>query len=412
MKQNLIKQIVRITLILLVGFGLGIVASWQAVSGQANSFSTQFFSSLYWGGYTRSYPAPAPPGNILEDLLWETYATLKDRYLAPDELDEEELLYGAIRGLTRAAGDPYTSFFTPDEAKQFLEDASGHFEGIGAEIGIRNGFLTVISPLNGSPASAAGLLAGDIIIEIDEMETGPMSLEEAVSRIRGRATTRVVLTIFREGESESQDVAIIRARIDIPTLEFTQLDNGIVRLELFTFSEDATFRFRERVGDIVTQATTGMILDLRNNPGGFLDVSIEIASLFLDDGAPVVIERQRDLEDVVSRANGNGPLRDVELVVLVNGGSASAAEILAGALRDNKGTLLIGEMTFGKGTVQEFPRLSGGAALKVTVGEWLTPNETSLRDGGLEVDIEVTDDPETPEDEVLNAAIRQLLGQE
>jgi len=394
-----------------IGFLLGTIASWTAVAGTSTALPARIYSNVYWNGYQSSYPAPRPPESVLEDLLWETYTTLTDRYLAPEELNQEDLLYGAIKGLINAAGDPYTSFFTPMEAKQFLEDASGHFEGIGAEIGFRDGFLTVISPLEGSPAKGAGLASGDIILEVDGADTREMTLEEAVSLIRGNAGSDVVLRIFRDGETDARNVTITRQRIEIPTLTYKQLEDGVVIIELYNFSEDAPLKFRERIGDIVTQGTNGLILDLRNNPGGFLDASVEIAELFLENGEVSVIERQRDVDDIVFTATRSGPLRDVPTVVLVNGGSASAAEILAGALRDNRGSLLVGTTTFGKGTVQEFPRLTGGAALKVTTGEWLTPAEVSLRGGGLVPDIEVEDDPDTPEDEVLEAGIKALLGE-
>ena len=342
------------------------------------------------------------------DLLWETLEALEKNYIDTDELDRDTLLYGAIRGLIGAAGDPYTSFFTPQEAEQFLEDASGHFDGIGAEIGIRDGALAVISPLAGSPAEESGLMSGDLILEIDGMRTDDMSLEEAVSRIRGAAGTKVTLVTFREGDEDTHTVTMTRARIELQTLTAETRADGTVVVRLYSFSEDATLRFTERMAALAT--SEGIVLDLRNNPGGFLDVAVEIASLFLSDGDAVVIERRRGEADVVQYAEGNGPLRDVPVVVLVNRGSASAAEILAGALRDARSVPLIGETTFGKGTVQEFPRLTGGAALKVTVGEWLTPSGTSLREGGLEPDIEAEDDSATPEDEQLQRALEILQG--
>lgn len=399
--------------VLLLGFLGGIVFSWWAAAGSANSVPTAWIENGWWAGYRVLNPAPSPPDSIIRDLLWETEKTLRETYLDPDELNEADLLYGAIRGLVGAAGDPYTSFFTPEEAKQFLEDASGHFEGIGAEIGIRDRTLTIISPLPKTPARRAGLESGDLILEIDGKETRMMSLEEAVSRIRGRAGTQVLLKIFREGEEDTREIKIIREKIEIPTLDVIRRNDGTVLISLFNFSSDAPIRFRELIGDIVTAETNGIILDLRGNPGGFLDSAVEIGGLFLSDREVIVIERQRDAEDVVHRAEGNGPLRDTPTIILVDGGSASAAEILAGALRDNRDILLVGEDTFGKGTVQEFPKLTGGggAALKVTVGEWLTPNMTSLREKGLVVDIEVSDDPETAEDEMVEAAAGLLLAQ-
>ena len=403
------RKISSAALLVLLGFVAGISLSFRAVSGEGESRPDRIFTNAYWAAYRAAYPAPEPPDSVLRDLFWETHETLLSKYIAPGELDEEDLLYGAIRGMVAAAGDPHTSFFTPVEAQQFLEDASGHFDGIGAEIGIRNGLLTVVSPLAGSPASRSGLLSGDIIVAIDGEDTAMMTLEEAVSKIRGLSGTEVRLEIFREGEADTREVRIVRERIDIPTLAVSTPEEGIIHIELYSFSEDAPQLFREQIEQIVTQGTKGLVLDMRNNPGGFLDASIEIAELFLERGEISVIERQRDQADVGYQAEGTGPLRDVPVVVLLNGGSASAAEILAGALRDNRGALLVGETTFGKGTVQEFPPLTGGAALKVTTGEWLTPNEVSLRDGGLEPDIEIVDDPETNADEALERAIEALL---
>lgn len=408
MKVHITKPIGRGILLVLLGIVLGIGGSWFVLGHEPQSLPAALVQEAYWRGFRRVYPAPEQPASALVDLLWETLEALEKNYIDTDELDRDTLLYGAIRGLIGAAGDPYTSFFTPQEAEQFLEDASGHFDGIGAEIGIRDGALAVISPLAGSPAEESGLMSGDLILEIDGMRTDDMSLEEAVSRIRGAAGTKVTLVTFREGDEDTHTVTMTRARIELQTLTAETRADGTVVVRLYSFSEDATLRFTERMAALAT--SEGIVLDLRNNPGGFLDVAVEIASLFLSDGDAVVIERRRGEADVVQYAEGNGPLRDVPVVVLVNRGSASAAEILAGALRDARSVPLIGETTFGKGTVQEFPRLTGGAALKVTVGEWLTPSGTSLREGGLEPDIEAEDDSATPEDEQLQRALEILQG--
>lgn len=352
-----------------------------------------------------------PPQSAVLNLLWETHRELKARYLAPETLSDEKLFYGAIKGLVGAAGDPYTAFFTPEEARQFLEEARGHFDGIGAEIGFRNGILSIVAPLPSTPAEKAGLLAGDHILRIDGQSTDDMTLEEAVTRIRGNAGTKVTLQIFREEEKEPRDITILRARIDIPTLEISRDDErDIIIFQLSNFSEDAPSRFREMIPELTRHLPSGIILDLRNNPGGFLDAAVEIAGWFLAPNTPVVIERERGKENTVRLAQGSGILADIPTVVLINRGTASAAEILAGALRDNRDVLLVGEKTFGKGTIQEFPPLSGGAALKVTIGEWLTPNGTSLRESGLAPDKEITDNPDTEIDEILEAgkeALRQ-----
>ncbi|OHA49240.1 MAG: hypothetical protein A2991_00095 [Candidatus Terrybacteria bacterium RIFCSPLOWO2_01_FULL_58_14] len=384
--KKILAIIVVVFLVGGAGFALGLAAGW-------GSFGATF----------------QPPPSTITELLWETYDVLRDSYIAPEELSDEKLLYGAIRGLVEAAGDPYTEFFAPEEARLFLEDASGHFEGIGAEIGFRDRVLTVIAPLKGSPASTAGLLSGDAILAIDDVSTARMTLAEAVSRIRGGAGSSVVLEIFREGQESSFDATVTRARITIPTIELDRRPDGIAVVQLFNFSEDSPQLFRELASELASDPPAGLVLDLRDNPGGYLDAAVDIAGWFLENDAAVVIERQRGEDDNILRTDGSGALAFLPTVVLINRGTASAAEILAGALRDNRAVPLIGETSFGKGTIQELPRLSGGAALKVTIGEWLTPKGASLRENGLEPDIAIGDDPATPADEGIEKAAATLL---
>ena len=368
---------------------------------------TVFGLGVLVGQGALSPSATLPPSAIM-DLFWETHDELKTRFYRPENLAEDTLLYGAISGMVEASGDPYTAFFPPDEARRFLEDVSGHFEGIGTEIGFRNQALTVIAPLPDSPAKRAGLQPGDAILKIDDASTASMSLEEAVSLIRGPAGSVVTITIFREGNDEPSEYAITRARIDVPILSIERRSDGLTVIELVNFAEDAPTRFRAEASALAAEAPRGIILDLRNNAGGFLDAAIDIAGWFLNPDTPAVIERQRNQEDIVFRTDGPATLVDIPIVVLINGGTASAAEILAGALAEERGVPLIGEKSFGKGTIQEFPQLSGGAYLKVTVGEWLTPMGVSITEKGLSPTIEVKDDPETISDEVLERAAEYL----
>jgi carboxyl-terminal processing protease len=362
-----------------VGFGIGILAGWGMLS-----------------------PRITPPESAIIKLLWETRDELKARYYRPEDLTDEKLLYGAIRGLVEAAGDPYTTFFSPSEARQFLEDVSGHFEGIGAEIGFRDHVLRIIAPIPHSPAEAVGLRAGDAILAIDGASTERMTLEEAVSRIRGPSGTSVTLRIVREGEEEPKEYVIRRQRIELPTVEIDRRFGDIAVVRLFNFTEDAPKRFRELASALAENPPRGIILDLRNNAGGFLDAAVDIAGWFLPPQTPVVIERQRNEPDLVRRTEGPGTFASIPLVILVNEGTASAAEILAGALNEErKDVPLVGERTFGKGTIQEFPPLSGGAALKVTIGEWLTPKGISIEQRGLTPTVSVSDDPHTDTDEIL-----------
>lgn len=358
-------------------------------------------------GWGILFPKTKPPQDVLTNLLWETYAKLKDTYIAPDELSDEKLLYGAIRGLVEASGDPYSAFFTPQEARQFLEDTSGHFDGIGAEIGYRDHILTVIAPLPQSPAEHMGLKPDDMILSIDGKATDNMTLEEAVSLIRGPAGSTVELQIASPEDEKPRALQITRARIEIPSLEVERKGDFAV-MKLFNFSEDAPERFRTEGNALASNMPKGIVLDMRNNPGGFLSAAVDIAGWFLPQGSPVVIEHQRGVTDTTDATNGPSTFADLPIVVLVNEGTASAAEILAGALLDDRGIPLVGKKTFGKGTIQEFPTLSGGAALKVTVGEWLTPKGISLRRGGLKPTFEISDDPKTKDDEALLAALNIL----
>src|SRR3989344_480719 len=241
--------------------------------------------------------------------LFETWNKLKDNYIAPEKLDPQRLLWGAMRGLVKEQTDDYTSFFTPDEAKRFLEDTSGHFEGIGAEIGFRNGVLSVISPLKGTPAESAGLRAGDAIIDINGVSTQRMALEEAVTRIRGAAGSIVTLTVIREEKDEPLKITITRATITIPALEVTR-ENNIAIIALYNFSSDSSEKFRNAVRELAVSPPKGIILDLRNNPGGFLDIAVEIAGYFLEPGSPVVIEHRRGEDDIIHKAQGSGSLSD------------------------------------------------------------------------------------------------------
>lgn len=355
-----------------------------------------------------SFSFTEPPESALVELMWDTREEIKEQYYRPGEISDEELLYGATRGMVEAVGDPYTSFFTPQETQQFLEDARGFYEGIGAEIGFRDRMLTIIAPLPESPALRGGIKAGDRILAVDEEPTEGMSLEEAVARIRGPAESTVTLTIFREGFDEPRDFEITRETIDLPEIEVVRRDDGVMVIKLFNFVEEAPGEFRKLVPGILKDPPKGIVLDLRNNPGGFLEGSVAIAGWFLEEGVPVVIERERGREDMVLRSEGPGSLGMMPLVVLVNQGTASAGEILAGALHEQLNAPLLGSQTFGKGTVQEFSRLRHGAALKVTIGEWLTSEGNVIQDKGLTPTVTVEDNEETEQDEVMEEAVSQL----
>jgi carboxyl-terminal processing protease len=323
-------------------------------------------------------------------LFWDAWAIIQEKHANKDSLDYQNMIFGAISGMVNSLGDPYTVFMDPEESKQFQDNISGSFEGVGMEIGIRNRQLQVISPLEGTPAKAAGLRPGDIIIQIDDTFARNLSLNEAVSLIRGPKGTEVILSILHEDWSETKDFPIVRDVIKISSLKWEILEDDIAYIQLFHFSEPAIRAFKEAANKILASSVERIILDLRGNPGGFLEVSVDIAGWFLTKDQVVVTEDFGvEGEEVIYKARGNGRLGDYPLIILMNQGSASASEILAGALRDHKGVKLVGEKSFGKGSVQELQNLPGDSSLKVTVANWLTPNGDHISDVGLEVDVEV-----------------------
>ena len=346
------------------------------------------------------------------NLFWEAWDTLKAKHIKSEEISDEALLYGAINGLTEAFGDPNTTFFTPDDSKKFNEDVRGNFSGIGAEIGIKEDQLIIVAPLKDSPAETAGLMPGDKILQIDEKSTNDLAVEEAVKLIRGELGTVVTLTILRDGWDNSQNFEITRANIQIPAVEWEMVDENIIHLRMFTFSRNTPLDFQKAMLAGILDGGDGLILDLRGNPGGLLDVAVSVAGFFLDRGEVVVTEKfASDEENVTLRSYGNGALKNFPVVILVNGGSASASEILAGALRVHNSTPLIGEKTFGKGTVQELESLSNDSTLKITIANWLLPDGTLIEGNGLDPDypVEITNDDITAgRDPQLEKAIEIL----
>lgn len=351
-------------------------------------------------------------------IFWETWDNLHEKYVDESSIKEDKLLYGAISGMVKGAGDPYTVFFPPVETKSFKQDVGGAFGGIGAEIGKRNGFLMIIAPLEDTPAQRAGLLAGDKIIKINSEITDDITVEEAVTKIRGEVGTKVTLSVLRGNDgTKAKDIVIERATIKIPITKLEALkDNKIAHLSFYSFTSTAPFEFQQAAAKILaTTGYQGIILDLRNNPGGFLEVSVDIAGWFLNTGDLVAVEQFGQAEEnkkTEFRASGLGALKNYPLVVLVNQGTASAAEILAGALRDNKNVKLIGDKTFGKGSVQELVNLKGGSSLKVTVAKWLTPKGISISEHGLEPDhkVAITEKEfEDKKDPQLDKAVEVLL---
>ena len=349
------------------------------------------------------------PEDLDFSLFWEAWHKIQEEYVNPEEIDTQELIYGAISGMVESIGDPYTIFFSPGDTKRFLEDVGGSFEGIGAEIGIREKQLQIVAPLEGTPAQEVGLRPGDKIIKIDGISTIDITIEEAVTLIRGEKGTEVILTIMRDEWDNSEDFTIKRAVIKVPSLKWELKEENIAYIKLYHFSGKINQDFREIANEILRGPSEKIILDLRGNPGGYLESAQDIAGWFLEKGQIVVIEdfgEKREQE--VYKAKGNSRFSDYPLVILINQGSASASEILASALRDNRGIKMIGETSFGKGSVQKLESLRDGSSLKITIANWLTPNGDLITDKGLEPDIKVEmteEDYEQERDPQLDKAI-------
>lgn len=343
-------------------------------------------------------------------LFWDVWSRLETKFVDRNKIDRGKLVNGAITGIVKSLGDPYTEFLPPAETKQFQEDIRGSFDGIGAEIGIRKGILTVVAPLKDSPAERAGIRAADKILKIDETATVDLTLDEAVRLIRGQKGTTVRLTIFRDNFDKPKEFNVIRDTIKVNVLETEKKPDGIFVIKLHHFTENAGTEFRKAVQEFYASGSKKLVLDVRNNPGGFLSVSVDIASWFVPAGEIVVRERHADGTEDLYRSSGYRAFEQVPTVVLTNEGSASASEIVAGALRDIRNIKLIGQKSFGKGSVQEVEPLKGGASLKITVAKWLTPKGNEINGKGLEPDIAVklTGDEDPRKDPVMDKALEVL----
>lgn len=349
-------------------------------------------------------------------LFWDVWRKVEKDYLDQEKLDREKMVYGAIEGMVAAIGDPYTVFLPPVEQKRTEEDLSGAFEGVGIQLGMKDGQLAVIAPLKGMPAEAAGVEAGDWILHIKDLSKGvdedttDMTPAEAVSLIRGEHGVPVTLTLLREGREvlEPFDVTINRDTIVVPSVELEILEdeNGqkVAHLSLYRFGGRTEDEWNEAVTQIVDEKIMKVVLDMRNNPGGYLNGAIFIASEFIDRG--VVVKQQGRYQTETFSVNRAGRLTNRDVVVLVNKGSASASEIVAGALRDRVEARLVGERTFGKGTVQNAEELRGGTGIHITIARWLLPGGDWIHDDGIPVDLEATNSAETADvDEQVEAAL-------
>lgn len=363
-----------------------------------------------------------PPKNINVDfkLFWDTWDLLSREYLDKKAINPEKMFYGAIQGMVAAVGDPYTVFLPPDSQKSTKEELNGSFEGVGIQLGFnKDKRLVVVAPLEGTPAEKAGVKPGDIIVKIDGKDAQALNLPDAVKLIRGPKSTQIKLTIFREGEIDTRDFILTRDTIIVKSVtlksEKTKSGKNIAVIKLSRFGERTQDEWNEVVSQALAGSEQAIVLDLRNNPGGFLDGAVFIASEFLPDSEIIVWQDGKGGKSAF-RVNRAGKLPKLPMVVLINKGSASASEIVAGALKDNNRAKLIGEKSFGKGTIQEAEELPGGTGIHITTARWLTPKENWVNDTeGLEPDIKLeepktTDGADNKKDVQLDKALEVLDG--
>lgn len=350
------------------------------------------------------------------DSFWKVWNLLNEKSLYAKKVTDQERVWGAVSGLASSLKDPYTVFFSPEENKLFNDEIKGTFGGIGAEIGMKDNVLTIIAPLKDNPAIKAGIKSGDKILKIDKTETNDMTVDKAISLIRGPKGTIVTLTILRPGEKVTRELKITRDEISVPTIDAELRSDNIFLIKFYSFSENSANLFRDALTKFIDTRSNKLVIDLRGNPGGYLDSAVTIASWFVDEGKVIVSEDFGDnRKPIIYRSRGPKVFSDsLRLVVLVDGGSASASEILAGALKEHGIAKLVGEKTFGKGSVQELVNITDDTSLKVTVARWLTPNGLSISEQGLEPDYKVAytqKDIEAKKDPQMDKAVELLLKQ-
>lgn len=381
----------------------------------------------FWAGGVFGAPYLAPPAPIYDarapeavDLapLFKAWTLLNENYTpatSTDSVAAQDKLWGAIQGLAQSYGDDYTVFLPPVQKQIFETQVNGDFQGVGMEIGKRAGLLTVIAPIKDTPAYRAGIESGDIILKIDGAQTFDMTVEQAVSHIRGPRGTTVTLTLSRASKNGGQefDIPVVRDTIILPTADYALRDDGVFVIQLYMFNANAPRIFAEALTEFQRTRADKLIIDLRGNPGGYLEAAVDMVSWFLPSGSIVVSQDYGTKEDAqVYRSAGFGTLFPyADIAILINGGSASASEIFAGALRDHERATLIGQQSFGKGSVQQVFPVTDDTSLKITIARWLTPNGVSISHEGLRPDIvvEIPEDLEEGKDPTLDRAVKFLL---
>jgi carboxyl-terminal processing protease len=375
-----------------------------------NVFYVVFFGLLiFFGGFYFGYakqPASSKVSQVLNqdkpkgpddqadfEEFWKVWNLINEKYPDAKKVSNQDRIYGAIAGLVASTKDPYTVFFPPEESKSFNDEVTGSFSGIGVEIGIKDGLLVVIAPLKGSPAESAGIKAGDYFLKIDDLTVADMTLDESIRHIRGEKGTKVKLTIVRKEETKPIDISVTRDIINIPTIDEMELGDTYL-ISLYNFNASSAELMHKAFKNAQSKNKKNVIVDLRGNPGGYLESAIDISSDILKEGTLIVTEDYgSEKKPVVHRSAGNGLVKnDIKIVVLLDKGSASASEIVAGALQDNKRATIIGETSFGKGSVQELLPVSKDTSIKITIANWLTPNGSTISKKGITPDIIIKQD--------------------
>lgn len=378
--------------------------------------ATTFGIALHRGNTKRRRTCD-PEKEVDISLLWGVWRLLQSRYIDVQELNTQQLVYGAVRGLVSAVGDPYTGFMTPRENTDFRDALSGHLQGIGAELTQREDVIVVVAPIKGAPADKAGLLPEDIILTVDGEDITGMTLNEVVGKIRGPRGTAVTLEVLREGRYEPMSIKITRDDITVPSAEYEvkkTATGSVGYLTINQFGSETIKEVQSLLTNVQQQSLKGFIVDVRFNGGGYLEGAVDLTSMFLKEGKVVDVVG-RDTEPQHHMVTGKTILPDIPLVILVNEGSASASEIFAGALQDQDRAIIVGKQTFGKGTVQEVVDLPGGSSLRVTIAKWLTPAGKDLGKEGVTPDVEVDrtrEDVEAGRDPQLEKALEVVTEQQ
>lgn len=414
-----LTNIVVTTIVAMLAFGMAFVSGYLFGRAEPARGPLSFLEALQ-----PSTARATEEGVLTSDeqqrfkVFWEAWQVVERDFYDRSQIDHQKLIYGAVKGMVDAVGDPYTVYQTPSQREISDTDLRGSFDGIGIQVDMKDNRLTVVAPIEGSPAEAAGFRPGDIVLEVDGKSLSGKTLNDTVGLIRGPRGTSVTLTVLRQGTNDPIEITVVRAEIKLKSVRVRMLDDQVGYLRISSFSASTGTEMANGVKNLVDQQARGIIVDLRNNPGGYLQTSVEATAQFMDPGSVVLLQKSGNGDVKTYRTEGGGTATQLPVVVLINKGSASASEIMAGALRDNRHAFLVGEKSFGKGTVQNVHELSDKSGLRVTTAQWLTPAEKPIQGVGLLPD-QVVELPPTStisseatraDDAQLDAAVRHLLG--